>query len=155
MRKTWLMLLSLLIAGVGCSMPAPFRETIETPAEQIETPVEQIEGEGLRWEEDLGAHPPPPQDVKAVEEAKSVLVTWKQPIAVQVPHSYSDTIAHYRVFRRLASSADPIEIGTTDQLSFVDTEPPAGLVFYHVTAIHEGDVESSRSDEADVVVGAD
>jgi hypothetical protein len=147
------MLLSLLIAGVGCSMPAPFRETIKTPAEQIETPVEQIEGEGLRWEEDLAAHPPPPQNVKVVDEANGVLVTWEQPIAVEVPHSYSDTIVHYRVFRRLASSADPIEIGTTDQLSFVDSEPPAGLVFYHVTAVHEGDVESSRSDEADVVVG--
>ena len=147
MRKTWMILLSVLVLGMGCSMPAPLQEATDMP-------VEQIEGDGLRWEADLAAHPPPPQNVKAVRQGSTVEVTWEEPMAVEVPHSYSDTIVHYRVFRRLASSADSTEIGTTDQLSFVDAAPLTGLVFYHVTAVHEGNAESGRSDEADVVVGA-
>ena len=147
-RKTWWIFLSIVVVGAGCTLPAPAQEAVEMP-------VESVGGEGLQWETDLSAHPPSPPNVKAIVLGTTIQVTWEQPPAVQVPHSYSDTIVHYRVFRRLASTPDSIEIGTTDELSFVDSDPPIGLVFYHVTAIHEGDAESGRSDEAETVFGSD
>jgi hypothetical protein len=148
MRKTWVVLLAILVAGAGCSLPPGLDEAVDTP---VELPDE----EGLRWEEDVADHPPAPQRVEAIGQAGVVRITWAEPIEVAVPHTYSDAVAYYRVFRRLAASSDAEEIGTTDELLFEDTDPPAsGLVFYHVTALHEGGVESDRSDETRVVLGS-
>jgi hypothetical protein len=141
-------MMAVLVAAVGCSLPAPLQDAVEMPEEQ---PLE----EGLRWETDVADHPPAPQNVHAIAEGTGVRVTWEEPLKVAVPHSYSDVVKHYRVFRRLAANTDATEIGTTDQLFYVDSDPPSGLVFYHVTAVHEGDAESDRSDETDVVLGAE
>ena len=165
-----LLLLGVALVGAGCALPtgdapptpvqevteAPAKDAPSTPVQEVtEAPAEDSGGGGLTWEDDLATNPPPPQDVKAVKEGTTVVLKWNPPMVVKVGHSYSDTIVRYRVFRRKADDAESIEVGVTGETTFVDESPPSGQVFYHVTALHEGDFESSRSDEAGAMFDAE
>jgi fibronectin type 3 domain-containing protein len=118
----------------GCALPG----TTVTPPE------------GLKWEDDVAAHPPAPQNLHVTVEEGHVRLEWDLPIKVTGPHSYDDEIDYYRVFRRQADSANAEPIGKTEELVFVDPSPPSGQVFYQVTAVHVGENEGSLSDEVEV-----
>jgi fibronectin type 3 domain-containing protein len=126
-------------------------------SDEVEVTLVGADGEqsqslpGLMWEDDVSVHPPPPQNLRATVEGGRVRLEWDRPLEVTEPHSYDDEIAYYRVFRRRADSADSEPIGQTEELTFVDTSPPPGQVFYRVTAVHVGEYEGSRSDEIQVV----
>jgi fibronectin type 3 domain-containing protein len=112
------------------------------------TPPEELE-----WEDDAAVHPPPPQNLRATIEDGQVRLEWERPLQVTVSHSYDDEIVYYRIFRRHADSADLEPIGKAEELTFVDTSPPSGQVFYRVTAVHAGEYEGSRSDKVAVTLG--
>lgn len=101
--------------------------------------------EELTAEEQLRVNPPPPQRVTAARQGAAVTLTWSPPPAVTVPHTYSDTVVEYRIYRSVGASAEVL-VGTSRTLSFTDPEPGAGTLRYFVSSVREHGVEGPRTD---------
>ena len=90
-------------------------------------------------------NPPPPQRVSAAREGSAVTLTWSPPPAVAVPHTYSDAVVEYRVYRSVDGGAEVL-VGTSETLRFTDARPGAGTPRYAVSSVREHGVEGPRSD---------
>ncbi|KRF24842.1 hypothetical protein [Phycicoccus sp. Soil803] len=99
----------------------------------------------LTAEEQLRVNPPPPQRVSVSRDGAAVKLTWSPPPAVTVPHTYSDAVVEYRIYRTVAGGAERL-VGTSATLTFTDAEPGAGTPRYAVSSVREHGVEGPRSD---------
>ena len=99
----------------------------------------------LTAEEQLRVNPPPPHRVSAARQGAAVRLTWSPPPAVTVPHTYSDTVVEYRIYRSVDGSGEAL-VGTSKTLSFTDPEPGAGTLRYFVSSVREHGVEGPRTD---------
>jgi hypothetical protein len=101
--------------------------------------------EELTAEEQLRVNPPPPQRLSATRNGAAVTLTWSPPLPVAVPHTYSDTVVEYRVYRSLDGGAEVL-VGTSTTLTFTDARPGAGTPRYAVSSVREHGVEGPRTD---------
>ncbi len=161
MRITWIFLfLAVLLAGCAGPSAAPGSPTEPTagpPAAQepsshpaVGTARPGGSGPGISYEENLRINPPAVQNLTAAVQADGILLTWDAPPAVSVPHSYSDNILGYRVYRRAQGSvlSDRALLAETDETRYLDASAEPGVeYFYTVTALNERNLESSRADE--------
>lgn len=107
----------------------------------------------LTAEEALRNNPPPPRDVRAQVAQGAVVVTWGDPPAVAIPHSYSDRVVAYRVYRRGPGETELKPIGSASSHRFVDSSARKGSSYeYAVTSVREHQVEGPRSDAVLVTV---
>lgn len=131
-------------AGVTAPpMSAPATAVPSTTAPTSAAPTSVPEE--LTAEEQLRVNPPPPQRVTAARQGAAVTLTWSPPPAVTVPHTYSDTVVEYRIYRSVGASAEVL-VGTSRTLSFTDPEPGAGTLRYFVSSVREHGVEGPRTD---------
>ena len=101
--------------------------------------------EELTAEENLRINPPPPQGVSAAREGATVTLTWSPPPAVTVPHTYSDIVVEYRVYRSVDGRSETL-LGTSRSLAFADASPVPGVLRYAVSSVREHGVEGARTD---------
>ena len=150
--KTYTLLLILVVGTLllcGCttapSIPGP-GPTVTGPTVTSTT--------GLSYEEYLKTHPPPPLNVQGILKGNYIELRWYVPETVTVPHSYSDTITHYKIYRG-TSSEDMSYLTSTTSLILKDSNISGSNQFvYEVTAVHEGGVESAPSEEIRVQISA-
>jgi len=84
--------------------------------------------------------PSSPSKVGARRIASYVEISWAPPAAVDVlPKSY-------KVYRGLSQDGPFQLIGSTDQLVYMDTNPPSGNVYYKVASVSSDGVEGLASD---------
>ncbi|SDP01389.1 hypothetical protein SAMN04489867_1179 [Pedococcus dokdonensis] len=121
--------------------PSTTRSTSPTASSDKPTTVP----EELTAEEQLRVNPPPPQRLTAVREGTSVTLTWSPPPAVAGPHSYSDRVVEYRVFRTVDGGGEAL-VGTSSSLTFTDVAPGPGTLRYAVSSVREHGVEGARTD---------
>jgi hypothetical protein len=101
----------------------------------------------LTYEENLSINPPPPCDFQATIVDNGIQLRWDLPPAVPVPHHYSDRILFYKIYRRTESTGF-VFLAKTSDFSFLDQGAgTAGEFIYTITAMHENEIESSRSPE--------
>ena len=82
--------------------------------------------------------------------AEGVQLNWTPPPPVTVPHSYSDKVSYYKVYRRTDGSAFGF-LAQTTQLLYLDRSAQAGTRFYYtVTAMLDDGNESLRPNEVAV-----
>jgi len=102
---------------------------------------------GISYEENLAINPPPVQHLQAAPLNDGILLTWEPPPAVEVPHSYSDVIVEYLVYRRILGKKKAL-LGRTAELRYLDLTPSPGVDYsYTVTAMHPPQLESTPPDE--------
>jgi len=115
-----------------------------------ETAPVPTDNSGLSLEESLRINPPPPAELKAIRTAEGVQLNWNPPPLVTVPHSYSDTISYYKIYRRTDGSPFAY-LAQTAQLLYLDRSAQAGTRYYYtVTAMLDDGNESLRPDEVAV-----
>jgi hypothetical protein len=117
------------------------RSTSAAPSSSAPSSVPQE----LTAEEQLRVNPPPPEGVSATRKGGAVTLTWSPPPAVTVPHTYSDTVMEYRVYRSVDAGAEVL-VGTSATLGFTDARPGAGTARYAVSSVREHGVEGPRTD---------
>ncbi|MDX6323503.1 MAG: hypothetical protein QOF52_3361, partial [Propionibacteriaceae bacterium] len=100
-------------------------------------------------EGDLALNPPAPVNVRAARSGTTVKLVWDAPPPVRVPHSYSDRVVEYRVYRGDGGELRPI--GTSPVPRFTDSTVGPGTYSYAVTSIREQNVEGTKSDPAVVI----
>lgn len=109
---------------------------------------------GLTADESLRINPPAPRNVRVQQAvAGRVVIAWDEPPPVAVPHTYSDRVVGYRVYRRAPNGLEFEPIGTTGERTYTDDTARSGQRYgYQVSSIRERDLEGLRSDpvEADV-----
>lgn len=124
----------------------------QAPSSTSDRTVATVPGE-LTAEEALRNNPPPPQNVRARVVNGTVEVTWDDPPAVTIAHSYSDRVVAYRVFRRGPGETELKPIGTTSTHRYMDATARKGVVYqYAVNSIREQNVEGPRSQAATVTL---
>jgi len=123
-----------------------------TPSEGIMVQISRTKDTGLTYEEYLKNNPPPPLNVQGSLKGNYIELRWDIPETVTVPHLYSDTITHYKIYR--GNNTDDLSyLTSTTGLIFKDTSISGSPVYiYEVTAVHEGGVESAPSEEIRVQV---
>jgi len=149
----------VLVTLTGCGttqtatqVPTSTSDRTHAPVSTSERTVATVPDE-LTAQEALRINPPPPQNVRVRVVERTVEVTWDNPPAVTVPHSYSDHVVSYRVFRRGPGETDLMPIGVTSAHRHVDATARAGLVYeYAVNSIRENHVEGPRSDAVRVTM---
>ncbi|MBE3039819.1 MAG: hypothetical protein IMZ62_13535 [Chloroflexi bacterium] len=105
---------------------------------------------GLSLEESLRINPPPPAGLKVIRTAEGVELSWNPPPTVTVPHSYSDTVSYYKVYRRTDGSQFAY-LAQTTQLLYLDRSAQTGIKYYYtVTAMLDDSNESLRPNEVAV-----
>lgn len=144
----------LVLALAGCASPtaddpeprvsAPSTRSVPPSNPSTSAPSTSAPEE-LTAEEQLRVNPPPPQALSAAREGDAVTLTWSPPPAVTVPHTYSDTVVEYRIYRS-ADGGDEVLVGTSATLGFTDTKPGAGMLRYAVSSVREHGVEGPRAD---------
>lgn len=105
---------------------------------------------GISYEENLRINPPTVRSLAAQATAEGILLTWEAPSQVTVPHSYSDEVLGYKIYRRTEGAPLPERelLAETQELRYLDASAAPGVVyFYTVTALHDHNVESTRPDE--------
>jgi hypothetical protein len=101
----------------------------------------------LTYAENLSNNPPPPCDLQALIVPNGIQLRWDLPPAVPVPHHYSDRVLYYIIYRRTESSGF-VFLAKTSDFTFLDQSAVSGGgYFYTITAMHENEMESSRSPE--------
>lgn len=116
--------------------------TTSTTATSTTAPTVPAE---LTAEEQLRVNPPPPQRLTATRDGAAVTLTWAPPPPVAVPHTYSDTVVEYRVYRSVDAGAEVL-VGTSTTLTFTDAKPGSGTPRYAVSSVREHGVEGPRTD---------
>jgi len=118
----------------------------DSPSSQPTTIMTSVLDE-LTADDDLALNPPPPQNVRAGQvTSSSAELTWDAPPPVPVPHSYSDRVVKYRIYRSGENDIDLRPIGTSTERRFIDkTVEPGGTYRYAVTSIREQHVEGTKS----------
>jgi hypothetical protein len=135
---------STLNPGPSSATPAP----TATPAE--ETMPATSDKPGLSLEESLRINPPPPAGLKVIRTAEGVALSWDPPPPVTVPHSYSDTVSYYKVYRRMDGSQFAY-LAQTTQLLYLDRSAQTGIKYYYtITAMLDDSNESLRPNEVAV-----
>jgi hypothetical protein len=109
---------------------------------------------GLTADESLRINPPAPRNVRVQQAvAGRVVLTWDEPPPVAVPHTYSDRVVGYRVYRRAPNGLESEPIGTTGERTFTDDTVRSGQRYaYQVSSIRERDLEGLRSDPVEAAV---
>ncbi|WP_457255413.1 hypothetical protein [Pedococcus sp. P5_B7] len=153
-RLTAVSAIVLVVAVGGCAstapddhqpgMSAPSTTATSTSPSASRVAPTSVPPE-LTAEEQLRVNPPPPQRVRAAREGATVRLSWSPPPAVTVPHTYSDTVVEYRIYRTVDGGAEVL-VGTSATLAFTDAEPGAGTPRYAVSSVREHGVEGPRSD---------
>lgn len=128
--------------------PAPTREPGIQPEIQPGRP--DTGPGGISYEENLRINPPAVRNLAAEATSEGILLTWEAPPEVTVPHSYSDEIFGYKIYRR--AEGEPLSgrrlLAETQELRYLDASAATGMTYYYtVTALHDHDVESTRPDE--------
>ena len=142
---------ALALSGCGSTAPEDQQpEVSSTSTSPASTPSTSTSSpasvpEELTAEEQLRVNPPPPQRVSAARRGAAVTLTWSPPPPVKVPHTYSDSVVEYRIYRSVGSAAEVL-VGTSATLTFTDAEPGAGTPRYAVSSVREHGVEGPRSD---------
>jgi hypothetical protein len=133
-------------ADAGVTAPSTSAPPTTAPATTVPTTVAPTSvPQELTAEEQLRVNPPPPQRVSAARQGAAVTLTWSPPPPVTVPHTYSDTVVEYRIYRSVGASAEVL-VGTSQTLTFTDLEPGAGTLRYFVSSVREHGVEGPRTD---------
>lgn len=101
----------------------------------------------LSPEDDLAFNPPAPENVRAGQvTAASAELIWSAPAPVAVPHSYSDRVVAYRIYRNSDDEIELRPLDTTAELVFVDQSVESGRTYhYAVTSIRDMNVEGTKS----------
>jgi len=162
----WLMALT---GGCRTTTPGPEAVPVSTPQEEGLPTVTRQGGvpteehrtaptpapeEGLSYEEHRGTFPPPPENLRAERIEGGVLFTWTPPAPVEIPHTYSDALAHYRIFRRTGEDLDYALLGTTEETRYLDQEVESGVTYHYiVTAVFDDGWEGDRPNEVSITVG--
>jgi hypothetical protein len=139
----------LLLAGCAPVSPAaPEPTRASAPATQGPPATRDSgPGPGISYEENLRINPPAVRNLAVEASTGGVLLTWQAPPAVTVPHSYSDEILGYKIYRRSGEEKRAL-LAETQDLRYLDDNAEAGVeYFYTVTALHENNIESTRPDE--------
>jgi hypothetical protein len=141
------------LAGCGTqTTTAPASDRSRAPASPSSTTAPSLPGE-LTAEQDLGNNPPPPQNVRTRVLKGDVEVTWDDPPVVTVPHSYSDRVVSYRVYRQGPGESDLRPIGVTSTHKYVDATAVRGLTYdYAATSVRKHQVEGPRSQPESVTL---
>ena len=94
--------------------------------------------------------PPAHENVRAGRiAAASVELVWNEPPAVTVPHTYSDRVVGYRIYRSEDDELELRPLATNTELGYVDRSVATGHTYqYAVASIRELNVEGTRSDPA-------
>lgn len=101
---------------------------------------------GLTYEEYLRTHPPPPLNVQGTLKGEYIELRWDVPKTVTVPHNYSDTITHYKIYRG-TTTEDMSSLASISGLTFKDYNISGSTRYvYEITAVHDGGVESAPSE---------
>jgi hypothetical protein len=83
----------------------------------------------------------------AAVSAAGVQLVWDEPPPVLIPHRYSDEVAYYLVFRKLAGALDFVPLGRSSSRSYTDAAVQSGRTYeYVVSSVRVQDAEGSRSD---------
>ena len=150
MKSTWLIVWILMLLLVGCApTPPEAPEPTQTSAPTQSPPAtrDSAPGAGITYEENLRINPPAVRNLAVETSGEGVLLTWQAPPAVTAPHSYSDAILGYKVYRRTGEEKRAL-LAETQELRYLDTSAQPGVeYFYTVTALHENNIESTRPDE--------
>jgi hypothetical protein len=102
---------------------------------------------GISFEDLRESTPLAPVNLRASLSSQGVRLDWDPAPPVDFPHSYSDTIDHYNVYKGSAAEADLILLAETVQPYFIDQDAiPGSSYYYAVSAVHEGPVEGLRTD---------
>jgi hypothetical protein len=137
------------VALTGCGGSSTDDSTARVTAPSVSTsrtsPSEEPTAQELTAEESLRVNPPPPQRLVATRGDRQIELSWSAPPAVTVPHSYSDTVVEYRVYRSVDGRAELL-LGTSRTLAFADTNPVPGVLRYAVSSVREHGVEGARTD---------
>ena len=146
--------LALALGGCGTTAAEDHQPGVTAPSTRV-SPSSRVSPsrsvapttvpEELTAEEQLRVNPPPPQRVSAAREGSAVTLTWSPPPAVAVPHTYSDAVVEYRIYRSVDGGAEVL-VGTSETLRFTDARPGAGTPRYAVSSVREHGVEGPRSD---------
>jgi fibronectin type 3 domain-containing protein len=107
---------------------------------------------GLTYEEYLRTHPPPPLNVQGTLKGEYIELRWDVPKTVTVPHNYSDTITHYKIYRGISTEDMSYVTSTTSQIFKDYNISGSNQYVYEVTAVHDGGVESAPSQEIPVQI---
>jgi fibronectin type 3 domain-containing protein len=132
----------------GCANPQPESVTPMATDTESASPAPAPTGNGLTYEENLSINPPPPSNVRVSEvKAGAVHLVWDPPPPVEVPHSYSDRVVSYQIFRRQAGELEFRPLATTPDLEYTDTTVSSGQTYeYAVSSIREQNAEGTLSD---------
>lgn len=101
----------------------------------------------LSPDDDLAMNPPPPANVRTgAVAAGAVELIWDEPPTVSVPHTYSDRVVEYRIYRSGGGDVESALIGSSTELGFADGTARSGQRYeYTVTSVREQHVEGSMS----------
>lgn len=132
-------------AAVPDPDPTTTDPTTAPPATRSPGPLDE-----LTPDDDLAMNPPAPADVRAgAVAAGAVELMWDEPPPVSVPHTYSERVVEYRVYRGGPGDPEPTLIGSSTELGFTDDTAQSGQIYrYTVTSVRERHVEGSMSDPA-------
>lgn len=125
--------------------PTTADPTTAPPATRSPGPLDE-----LTPDDDLAMNPPAPTNVRAgAVTAGAVELMWDEPPPVSVPHTYSDRVVEYRIYRSGVDDPEPTLIGSSTDLGFTDDTAQSGQRYrYTVTSVRERHVEGSMSDPA-------
>jgi fibronectin type 3 domain-containing protein len=121
----------------------------------IEVPpgTENGSEEGLTFEEYRSITPPPPENLAGAFRGDHIELRWDAPVQASVPHSYSDTISYYRIYKGTGENSISYLTSTTDP-AFNDFNISANRrYFYMITAVQGGETESSAGKTINVAAG--
>lgn len=88
-----------------------------------------------------------PLNLHATVTADGILLIWDPPEPVTIKHGYSDTPLYYRIYRRVeGGKAEPV--GTSQEPRYLDQTAQPGIQYYYqISAVHENNLEGTRTDE--------
>jgi fibronectin type 3 domain-containing protein len=122
-------------------------DTESTPAGTVtiqETAMKDDGKEGgLTHEEYRSLSPPAPENLTVVFRIDHIELRWDAPVVASVPHTFSDIVSHYRIYKGTAENNLSYLTSTTGP-AFNDFSVSANRrYFYQITAVQQGDLESS------------
>ena len=142
----------LAVGGCGSTAGDAQRPAVTAPSTSVAPRTTSMTSststsvpEELTAEEQLRVNPPPPRRLSAVRAGAGVRLTWSPPPAVTVPHTYSDDVVEYRVYRSVDGGPEML-VGTSATLAFTDPRPGDGTPRYAVSSVRAHGVEGPRTD---------